>query len=170
MKLRLLSLLLCVPLLAASPEKSVVTPDVRAVLDRITANDLQADLSFLASDEMQGRNTPSHELDIAAVFIASQFRRYGLQPGGDDGYFQAAKMSLVEPVMEGFALEFDDGARKLTVDPTRARAHASTKVDLSHVPIWKVDLERLDGLKPGEVRGKALVVVYPEKPQTVAKA
>ena len=59
---------------------------------RIAPNDLKADVSFLASDELEGRATPSKGLDIAAEFIASQFRRAGLEPAGDDGYFQTAPL------------------------------------------------------------------------------
>src|SRR5581483_5822456 len=54
---------------------------------RLTANALKADVSFLASDALQGRGTPSPGLDVAAEFVASQFRRAGLEPAGDDGYF-----------------------------------------------------------------------------------
>ncbi len=37
---------------------------------------------------LEGRDTPSRGLDIAGEYIASQFRRLGLEPAGDDGYFQ----------------------------------------------------------------------------------
>src|SRR5271157_4624741 len=58
--------------------------------ERLTANALKADVSFLASDALAGRGTPSKGLDIAAEYIASEFRRAGLEPAGDDGYFQTA--------------------------------------------------------------------------------
>lgn len=51
---------------------------------------MRANLRFLASDEMKGRDTPSPELDIAALWIASQFEQAGLEPVGKDGYFQNA--------------------------------------------------------------------------------
>jgi hypothetical protein len=54
---------------------------------------LRAHVSFLASDAMQGRNTPSHELDIAAEYIASEFRRIGLEPPTPAGYFQTSQAS-----------------------------------------------------------------------------
>jgi Zn-dependent M28 family amino/carboxypeptidase len=60
------------------------------VQPKVTANDLRADVSFLASDALEGRGTPSKGLDIAAEYIASEFRRAGLEPAGDDGYFQTA--------------------------------------------------------------------------------
>jgi hypothetical protein len=46
----------------------------------ITSDIIRKDIFFLASDSMKGRNTPSPELDIAANYIASEFKSYGLQP------------------------------------------------------------------------------------------
>jgi aminopeptidase YwaD len=39
-----------------------------------------AHLSFLASDELKGRDTPSEGQEIAAKYIATQFAQYGVQP------------------------------------------------------------------------------------------
>ncbi len=62
------------------------------MLSVIKAQELKGDLSFLASDTLQGRFTPSPGLDVAAEFIASRFRAAGLEPGGDQDYFQVAQM------------------------------------------------------------------------------
>jgi len=59
-----------------------------AALERVSANDMRGHLSFLASDLLEGRGTPSRGLDLAAEYIAAQFRRAGLEPAGNDGYFQ----------------------------------------------------------------------------------
>ncbi|MFL6216030.1 MAG: M28 family peptidase [Blastocatellia bacterium] len=67
-----------------------VTPAISAMLNRISADSLRGHLSFISSDALEGRNTPSRGLDIAAEYIAAQFRRVGLEPVGDDGYFQTA--------------------------------------------------------------------------------
>jgi hypothetical protein len=83
---------------------------------RIAANDLKADVSFLASDAMEGRATPSKTLDIAAEFIAAQFRRAGLEPAGDDGYFQTAAFQSVKPNPDGLELTLEIGGRKFAVD------------------------------------------------------
>ena len=61
----------------------------------VRAEDLTADVSFLASDTLQGRATPSPGLDVAAEYIASQFRKAGLEPVGDDGYFQTATYQVL---------------------------------------------------------------------------
>jgi acetylornithine deacetylase/succinyl-diaminopimelate desuccinylase-like protein len=56
----------------------------------ISAKSMRANLRFLASDDMKGRDTPSPELDLAADWIASEFEKAGLQPGNKDSYFQVA--------------------------------------------------------------------------------
>lgn len=53
----------------------------------ITAGDMYARIAFLADDALRGRNTPSPGLEVAAAYLASEFRRQGLQPLGDDGSF-----------------------------------------------------------------------------------
>jgi len=62
------------------------------VLRRISATSLRGHLSFVASDLLEWRGTPSRGLDLAAEYIAAQFRRAGLEPAGDDGYYQTADM------------------------------------------------------------------------------
>ena len=66
----------------------------RPIVPQIPANALRAHVSFLASDAMQGRNTPSLQLDIAAEYIAAQFRRIGLKPPSPEGYFQVSTEEL----------------------------------------------------------------------------
>jgi Peptidase family M28 len=76
----------------ATEPKIQITPDQKEALASISIDSLKSNLSFLASDELKGRFTPSPELDIAARFIASQFMRAGLEPAGNDGYFQVVDM------------------------------------------------------------------------------
>ena len=61
-------------------------------MDHISADSLRGHLSFIASDLLEGRATPSRGLDLAAEYIAAQFRRAGLEPAGDDGFYQTAKL------------------------------------------------------------------------------
>jgi Zn-dependent M28 family amino/carboxypeptidase len=92
MRTRNLAILaLALPLIAFAQSggwDTQVTPDRNVVLDSISADSLKGHLSFLASDLLEGRGTPSRGLDLAAEYIAAQFRRAGLEPAGDDGYFQ----------------------------------------------------------------------------------
>ena len=82
----LLLLTLCAALLV----RAELTPAEQRLTDAVTPQTLRGHVSFLASDLLEGRDTPSRGLDIAAEYIAAEFRRIGLEPAGDNGYFQMA--------------------------------------------------------------------------------
>ena len=46
----------------------------------IRERDIRAQLGFLASDAMQGRGSGTNYERIAAEYIGSQFRQFGLEP------------------------------------------------------------------------------------------
>ncbi len=56
-------------------------------VETITAAQMRSYLSFVASDEMEGRDTPSRGLDLTAKFMAMNLERWGFKAGGDDGTF-----------------------------------------------------------------------------------
>src|SRR5436190_20231035 len=57
--------------------------------DTITAAQLKDYLSSIASDEMEGRDTPSRALDTTAQSMAMNLSRWGSNPTSDDRtYFQ----------------------------------------------------------------------------------
>ena len=57
--------------------------------EAITQEDLKEWLSYLASDELEGRNTFTEGLGLAAGYIAERLRSWGVKPGGPNGsYFQ----------------------------------------------------------------------------------
>src|SRR5579859_188806 len=67
---------------------------------------LRKDLTYLASDECEGRGAQTKGLQKAADYIVAEYQRLGLKPGGvNGGYFQpytmrsgAAKLSGVNSV------------------------------------------------------------------------
>jgi hypothetical protein len=83
------------PAFAADP--APLPPETTRLLDHISAATMRTHLKYLASDELGGRGTPSPGLDLAADYIAAQFRGAGLEPLGDDGYFQTADWHLINP-------------------------------------------------------------------------
>ena len=68
-----------------APRPTTVDPAVAAAT--ITAGDMIERIGTLAHDSMRGRDTPSPGLEMAAAYLASEFRALGLAPGGDDGFF-----------------------------------------------------------------------------------
>src|SRR2546423_2064260 len=49
----------------------------------IREENIRAELGFLASDAMQGRGSGTNYERVAAEYVGSQFRQFGLEPGGD---------------------------------------------------------------------------------------
>jgi hypothetical protein len=86
--LRLLSIAVCLTAVATAAQPPVVPPEVKAAAERITTSQLKADLEFLASDELKGRNTPSPGFDGAAEYIEVRLRKAGVKPLGDDGSYR----------------------------------------------------------------------------------
>jgi len=132
--------------------------------DRITADALKADVSFLASDALEGRGTPSRGLDVAGEYIAAQFRRAGLEPAGDDGYFQTASFVSETPDTEGLALRLEFDGRTVTADHARMQLDQPAALDLKQVPAIAIELKNFDissTLRPEQVRGKAVLLLIP---------
>jgi len=151
--------------LIATGAAAQTPPGTRQIADRLTANDLKADVSFLASDALQGRGTPSPGLDIAAEFVAAQFRRAGLEPAGDDGYFQTALYANVTPNLEGLEFTLETGGKIVPAGKTAMGLQEAAALDVSHAAAVKVasdDPAALEALTPGQVRGKVLVVAFPD--------
>src|SRR5579859_1358250 len=55
---------------------------------------MRRDITLLASDEFEGRGVTTRGINKAADYIAEQFQKAGLKPGGKDGsYFQPFTMA-----------------------------------------------------------------------------
>jgi hypothetical protein len=160
----LMAVLAAGPVLAQNP---ALTPDVKAALDHISADSLRGHLSFIASDALEGRNTPSRGLDIAAEYIAAQFRRAGLEPIGDDGYFQTANWFVRERNADAFDVLFEGAQGKFGLhgaDIVMTRDGGSAAVALSNIPVFKVDFNdaaALGALTQTQVQGKVVLTELP---------
>jgi hypothetical protein len=141
------------------------TPIAQHIAAQLTANDLKADVSFLASDALEGRGTPSRGLDVAAEFIASQFRRAGLDPAGDDGYFQTAPFSSVTPNSEGLRLTLEIGGKTVDVEKSNMAIVQADGVDLKAAGVYLAPATGLDEVTAEQVRGKALIIDTASRPR-----
>lgn len=107
------TLMLCA-LIAAPLTAQTVAPPPPSSQRGFTAEELRYHVSFLAADSLEGRGTGSKAIDVAAEYIAREFKRYGLTPAGDNGtYFQL--FDVVTGIEAGpnnlLALQRVDGAQ-----------------------------------------------------------
>lgn len=67
---------------------------------------IQAHAEFLASDLLEGRAAGSRGYDLAAAYVASQFRQYGLKPLKENGYLQRVPLIEATVVLPGSSMIF----------------------------------------------------------------
>lgn len=156
---------------AATTAAAARTIAARGV-DTISAAQLRNYLSFIASDEMEGRDTPSRGLDTTAKFIAMNLERWGFKPAGDDGtFFQkiALRRDQVDPArtaaeVNGQKFNFGDDFLPNTVG-------ATLNGPLVYVGRgWIIKSRSMDDYKGIDVKGKIMVVLGQGLPPGLTQA
>ena len=66
---------------------ALAAQNAASAVGTITPADVSRRVHIIAHDSMGGRDTPSPGLDKTAAYIAAEFRRLGLKPGGDSGTY-----------------------------------------------------------------------------------
>src|SRR5574342_1405917 len=68
--------------------KSPRFPLNRASTPELSASDIQYHVNYLASDSLEGRLAGTPGSEKAAAYITAEFKRFGLQPLGDNNGFE----------------------------------------------------------------------------------
>ena len=116
-------------------------PDAEALLDTISQENIYAHVEYLANDSLEGRMTGEAGYDKAAKYVAERFSEYGLEPGGDDGWYQQVPLQtyLVDTDSIQFIVHGDDGDQPLTyredftMGGDKVRAETSVTGELVYV-------------------------------------
>jgi hypothetical protein len=132
----------------------------RKAAEDITAAQLKDYLSFVASDEMEGRDTPSRGLNITAKFIATLLARWGVKPAGDDGtYFQKMALHHARVEAAGTRAEINGQSYSYGEDflaiPNAGTASGSL-VYAGHG--WLVKSKNIDAYRGIDVKNKIVIV------------
>ena len=85
----------------------LLAPHVRAqaAVESISEADLKAHLEVLAGPALEGRDSPSLGLDLAARYVAERFAEYGLEPLDGESFVRPFGMRVPTPLPEGCKLE-----------------------------------------------------------------
>ncbi|MBL8854585.1 MAG: M28 family peptidase [Planctomycetaceae bacterium] len=81
---------------------------LRVGLAQITEKSVEETIKFLASDELEGRDTLSAGYDKAADYAVQRFLRAGLRPGSEDSFFHVTKLPVTRVPTEGVAFNSSD--------------------------------------------------------------
>ncbi len=145
---------------------------------RITAQEIDAHLRFLASDLLEGRAPATRGGRIAEEYIATQLQAFGVKPGvGDSSYFQRVPIDVVKAdpatIRVGASgkananLRFTDD---VVVWPGSATESSSARGELVFVGYGAVAPEyKWDDFKNTDVRGKILLVLVNDPPAPAAE-
>ena len=125
---------------------------------------LQADVSFLASDALEGRGTPSRGLDLAALYLETQMKQAGIEPAVSNSFFQTYKIGEYTPADSRLSVRINQklisAQDYVFVNIGRDPAQGPIDLELVFVGQGVVAEERkvldLNGL---DVRGKAAVAL-----------
>ena len=161
----LLAFIIGVPASVSAQKKSdkgaAATPNFGNV-NSITADQLRDWLTFIASDELEGRDTPSKGLDIAAKYIASHLANWGISPGaGESTFYQKFPLSnnKIDPV--NTKLELNGQSFNYGTDFLSSMNPAS----ISNAPLvfvgngWVIKSKNIDPYQGVNVKDKIVVVV-----------
>lgn len=149
---------------AAEPSRSSA-PDVAYI---------KGHMAFLADDLLEGRDTGSRGHEIASLYLASEFKKYGLLPAGDNGtYLQRVefrKALLVQdsPVFSVSSANSEysfDYPKDFIMGPDAVRAESSLMAELVFVG-YGIEAPELNynDYKGLDVKGK-IVVALMGKPE-----
>jgi len=153
---------LLVALQLTVPVPAATTPAESRLIAAIRADVMKAHISFLASDLLEGRDTPSRGLELAEEYIAAQFRRLGLDPISTDGsYFQTASFLKVTQPMNGFRVkvELPDGKSWESMGP-KVLVNSAAALHASNLEVVKISITDENGPLPAReaIAGKAVVL------------
>jgi hypothetical protein len=131
-------------------------------VEGITAKQLRDYLTFIASDELEGRDTPSRGLDIAAMYIAQHLASWGIKPAGDNGtYFQKFPLKRSRIKAQETRLEFNgisySYGHDLLSSMTPSSVPASNLVFAGNG--WVIKSKNIDPYQGIDVRDKVVIVV-----------
>jgi peptidase M28-like protein len=132
----------------------------RGNIEGVTAAQMKDYLTLIASDEMEGRDTPSRGLDLTAKYLASQLSRWGLKPAGDAGsYFQRIALRRSKVDAQRTLAEIKGEAFNYGEDFLASLYAGSVSGQLVYVSQgWVLRSKNLDPYQNVEVKDKIVVV------------
>ncbi len=147
---------------AAQPHALKISSAERKFAEGVTAEQLKEYLYFVASDEMEGRDTPSRGLDTTAKFIAFNLTKWGFKPAGDDGtFFQ--KITLHRDTVDAAQSFAEVSGQKFAYGDDVIRAGGASAISVSGPIVyagdgWMIKSKNLNPYAGLDVKGKFIAV------------
>ena len=143
----------------------------------ITAAEIDAHLRFLASDLLEGRAPGTRGGRIAAEYIATELRAYGVEPGVNGSYFQPVPIDVLttqagspRASVSGKATATLRQGEDVVLSAGSAVPQSTARGELVFVGYGSVAPEyRWDDFKGMDLKGKIMLVLVNDPPATPAE-
>jgi hypothetical protein len=150
-------------LAAFSSGSLLAQSQVQSAAATITPADVARRIGIIADDSMMGRDTPSPGLEMTAAYVADQFRKFGLKPGGENGtWFQRYRISRRRVDTAGSRVGFKYQGQQVQVTLDRDARFAFGGVpdkEVSAPAVLIGGLYSTEGPEKADVKGKAVLAV-----------
>ncbi|HST20179.1 MAG TPA: M28 family peptidase, partial [Blastocatellia bacterium] len=160
--------------LVASFAFSTASAKVNGGHNLIKAEELKEWLSYLASDEFEGRSTYTEGLGLAAGYIAGQLKAWGVKPGGPNGsYFQRVSVLGVKSTNNSTVTVEVNGQTRTFKNkegisfPTNVGGKRSVKADEIEFIGYGLNLPGHNDYAARKVKGKVIVYLGTAAPKGV---
>ncbi len=132
----------------------------RTTAESITAAQLRDYLYFVASDEMEGRDTPSRGLNTTAKFIATMLSRWGVKPAGDSGtFFQKIELTRARIDIAATRVELNGKTYSYGEDFLAIPTTGTANGPMVYVGNgWLIKSKNIDAYRGIDVKNKLVIV------------
>lgn len=157
---------------AGDDDRIPIPEDLKTGYDSITSSEALSHVVFLASDELEGRDTPSMGLRIAGNYVKSFYKRWGILPivdigAGEMSFEQRVDFVISKPALTTYA--------EVTHENVRRRFSVYTDLLLSKIGLFSGVIEApvafvgygysypdlgYDDLDGVDLEGKIALVIY----------
>lgn len=175
MKKLTVALFLAAASLFAAQNDGGLPSSAQQAMNGIDSEKIRATVKYLSDDALQGRGTGQKGGDMAADWIAEQFKSYGVQPAGDNGSFfqnvkfygittdpQKTQLSFVPKTGAPITLKFAEDF--VATDETHAE---QSQIDAPLVYVGygiRAPEYQWDDYKGADLKGKVLLMLVNEPP------
>lgn len=128
----------------------------------ITAAEMKTRLTIIASDAFEGRETGKKGQKLAADYIQSQFKSFGIPPYKDSTYFQTYPLNMMMPVLMDISV--NDKKFISNQDYFSFPGLNEQKIDSKKVLFlgYGIDEANYNDYKDADVKGKTIMILSGE--------
>ncbi|MGZ3756221.1 MAG: M28 family peptidase [Mucilaginibacter sp.] len=148
---------------SAFAQQIKVSPEVKQAMDKVSADQIKADITYLADDKLKGRAPGTEGYQMAVDYVVAQLKALGVKPAGENGtWLQTVRFKRAfssDAVMSLNGADLTRG-RDFTISPNPASAKVEASAQLVFAGYGasepKLGYDDYAGL---DVKGKIVVIV-----------